>query len=251
MWLVLLGACDFGNLQDQLEGLTNPLVAEGMVIGVAEPADDRIDLSALDYDPGANVTVFLADAANADELDAALVSGAMVSASDGQSSADLEEAESGVYTTVPGAGFDYVAERTATVTAVLDDTTGNVSVELPQTAGLTIMEAHTAGQAIDIDVTGLGYTGSLVVVFDTTSGDVTYSNEPTTAKEVYDLTRGNNELTVVTVPGEAFPGESVYALGFAGLVHSRSADVDGLNTLLSGVIAGQLEFHPVVTLTVP
>lgn len=249
--LLLTMGCDLGAIKDQIDGLTNPLVAEGMVIGIAEPQDDRIDLSSLGYDPGANITVFLADASNAADLNQALVSGATVSASDGATEVDLPERESGVYTTDPMPGIDYAADATMTITAVLDDRMGTGDIVLPEGAGLAIVEGHAAGDPLEIDVSGKGYTGTLITVFDTASGSLTYSNEPTDAKAVYDLTRGTTEVTTVTIPGEAFPGESVYALGFAGLVHTRSADFDGMNTLLSGILAGQLEFHPVVTVPLP
>ncbi|MEN0064632.1 MAG: hypothetical protein AAGA48_20960 [Myxococcota bacterium] len=251
MWLVLAIGCDLTEIVDQIDGITNPLVTEALVLGVAEPADERIDLSSIGYDPGANATVFLANASNVNDLDNALVSGATVTASDGPTSAELPERENGVYVSNPGSGLDYVPGRTMTISAVLDDRSGSGALELPEGAGLGIMEDHMVGEPIEVDVTGKGYTGSLIVVFDTTSGRVTYSNEPTDARGVYDLTRGTTELTMVTIPGKAFPDESVYALGFAGLVHTGSDDFEGLNTLLSGMVAGQLEFYPVVTVPLP
>jgi hypothetical protein len=250
-WLMLAGGCDFGAIKDEFDGLTNTLVGEGMVIGVANPSDPRIDLEALGYEAGASATLFLADASSAADIGNVLISGAAVTASDGATSADLDEGESGIYTSLPGSGLAYTAENTMTFTVVIGEDTGTGAVLLPPAAGLVLEEAHTAGEPIELDVTGKGYTGTLIVVFDTASGEVTYTNEPQDIKAVYDLTRGNTEVTTVTIPGEAFPGESVYAVGFAGLDHSTSDDFDGMNTLLSGLLAGQLEFQPVVTLTLP
>jgi len=247
VWMLMF-ACDLGEIRDQIDGITSPLVAEGLVLGVAQPLDDRIDLSELGYDPGANATVFLADASDPSELDEALVSGATVTASTGDSMAELPERESGVYVTDPLSGLAYTPGRTLTITAELDDRDGTGSLELTEGAGIGAVEDHTAGAALEIDVTGKGYTASLVTVFDTVTGQLTYSNEPTTAQGIYELTRGTQELTIVTVPAEAFPGDSVYALGFAGLVHTGQDDFDGMNTVLSGIVAGRLEFVPVVTL---
>lgn len=250
VWLVFGLGCDFDAIRQQFDGLTNPLVAEALVIGVAEPTDERIDLSVLDdYDPGANATVFLADATSVTQLDEALVSGALVNASDGSGSTDLAEVQDGVYVTEPPTGLDYVAGRTLMVTAQLGDDTGRGSLVLPPGAGLGPIEDHGVGQPIDLDLTGLGYTGGLIVVIDVASGSVTYSNEPTDARGIYELARGSTELTIETVPGEAFPTESVYALGFAGLVRTRSSDFDGFNTALSSILAGQLEFVPVSTVS--
>lgn len=251
VWL-LATACDLSAIKDDIDGLTNTLVGEGMVIGVLPPEDERIDLEALGYDAGASATMFLADAASADDLGNVLISGATVTATDGVTSVTLEEqADSGAYVSLPGSGLAYTAGETVTITAVIGTDEGSGSVVLPPAAGLALAEQHTANEPLDIDVTGKGYTGTLIVVMDTVSGDVTYTNEPQDVQAVYQLTRGTEEVTTVTIPAEAFPNESVYALGFAGLDHSVGSDFEGMNTLLSGIIAGQLEFHPIVTIPLP
>ncbi|MEM6926024.1 MAG: hypothetical protein AAF602_03770 [Myxococcota bacterium] len=252
MWVWALVGCELAEIRNQLEGLTTPLVMEGLMLGIAEPMDERIDLSGLDrYDPGANLTIFLADASNANELDNALVSGAMVTASVGAGDVDVPEQQDGLYAVLPPTDLEYEPMQTLDVEAVLSNRTGTGQLELPEGAGLSAFEAHPVDTPLPIDVSGRGYTGTLIVVIDTTTGDVTYSNEPEGAREIYDLTRGRTEVTSVTVPAEAFPAESVYALGFAGLVHTRSEDFDGFNTLLSGILAGQLQFQPVVTVPLP
>lgn len=250
-WLAT--ACDFSELKEDFAGLTNTLVSESLVLGVVAPEDDRIDLSTLGYEPGAGATVFLADASSVDNLDDVLVSGATVTADDGVNTVVLDEQTDGAYVVPPGAGLAYVAGNTMTVSATIGTSTGTGQIVLPPGANLSVAEQHVANEPLLIDVAGKGYTGSLVLVFDTLSGELTYSNEPQDIRAVYDLTRGTTELTTVTIPAKAFPGESVYALGFAGLVHTRADDFDNMNTLLSGIIAGQLEFHPIVTvpLTLP
>ncbi len=252
LWTFALAGCELDELRDQLDGLTSPLVVEAIALGVAEPTDDRVDLSALErFDPGANLTVFLADASNPTELDDALVSGADVSASTGAGAVGVPERENGLYALLPPSDLELDPRLTLQLDAELENRTGVGRLTLPEPAGLGIVESHPAGTPLPVDVTGLGYTGTLIIVFDTTSGAVTYTNEPTTAREIYDLTRGRNAVTEVTIPAEAFPNESVYALGFAGLVHTTADDFDGVNTVLSGIIAGQLEFQPVVTVPLP
>lgn len=247
-WLLLATGCDLSQLDD----LTNRLVGEGLVVGVQAPTDDRIDLGDIGYEPGATATMFLAEAAIVDDLEKLPVSGATVTASDGPTSVNLgEQAGTGAYVSLPGSGLAYTAGNTMTVTVEVGKNVGTGSIVLPEGADLTIDELHTANEPLDLDLTGKGFTGTLIVVVDTLSGDVTYSNEPKDIRAVYELARGSTEVTSVTIPGDAFAGETVYALGFAGLNHTSSGDFDGMNSLLSSILAGQMEFHPVVTAPLP
>jgi hypothetical protein len=88
-------------------------------------------------------------------------------------------------------------------------------------------------------------------VIDVQSGETTYSNQPEDIKSLYEFTRGNDEITTVEVPGTAFSGQSIYALGVAGMVHTTSEDIENMNSALSSVMGGKMRMFPVVTATMP
>ena len=94
--LLASGQDQIDDLQDTLDGLTNPLVVQGIVLGVAEPESSEIDLSKTDFSKGTVVTVFTADAASVNEIENAPVTGASISIKVGQQGAvDLEEVGGG------------------------------------------------------------------------------------------------------------------------------------------------------------
>lgn len=246
---IALTGCD--TLIDTYEGLTNPLVAQGLVLGIAAPDSDQIDLSQTAYGEGTAITVFLADAESADKLEEAPVEGADVSVrGDAFGDVAVGEAGGGTYVLEPGQ-VTYADGAVWTVVVDVAGEVGRANVELPPPAAFTIPQEHTKGEPIDLDFTGKGFTAALIVVLDVESGNVTYSTEPKDIRDVYDLTRGNTELGAVQVPGTAFPEDKVYALGVAGMVHTQADDLESMNTALSSVLAGKMKFYPVITAQLP
>lgn len=253
--LIPLAACD--QITNTYDGLTASMVGEGVVLGVEAPESDLIDLSGTAYGEGTGVTMFLGSAEAANNIASAPIEGALVSVS-GPSIGEVAATDmsGGVYTVGPDSSLVYQPNATWTLTATVPDSVngddvGIAHVVLPAAADVTIPQQHTANTKIDIDLTGQGFTSSVVVVVDTMSGSVTFSNEPMSITDVYDMTRGNADVGVVTVPASAFPGESVYALGIAGLAHTTSADFDNMNTAVSAVAAGKMRMFPVITAPMP
>ena len=75
---IALGCETFEEVKDAIDDITNPLVVQGLILGVAEPEDDAIDLSDTDWANGALVKVFLADASEVDDMANAPITGATV-----------------------------------------------------------------------------------------------------------------------------------------------------------------------------
>lgn len=245
--LPLLVGCE--DLKDKFEGYTNPTVIEGIVLGVAEPDIDGFDLSKTDYNKGTAALVFLADAASADEIEEAPITDATVSIlSETSGKVGLSHEGEGSYSADSDDGLEYTVGEDLDLTVSLDESTSKVSVTAPAAADVDIDEQHTAGQAITVDLTGLSYSSVLVVVFEASSGDVTFSNNPDTIKEIYEFTHGGSDGLVVEVPGSAFPSQSLYAVGVAGLKNAGEDDFSGANTLLSTYLAGKMKFYPVSTI---
>jgi hypothetical protein len=245
-FLLPLAACE--SLEETYNDITASLVAEGIVLGVEAPRDDRIDLSNTEYSEGTAITMFLADAESADALEEAPVEGAQVSVRGDQlGNVPMAEAGGGLYNILPDGTVVYVDNATWTIAATVGETQGTSAVTLPPPAALTIAEQHAQGQPIVLNFTGMGFTSVLVAVLDVQSGQTTFSNQPEDIKAVYDMTHGTTEVTQFEVPGTAFSGQSLYALGVAGMTHTDGADLDGFNSLLSAVMAGKMRIYPVST----
>ena len=105
---------------------------------------------------------------------------------------------------------------------------------------------HDAGAPLALDLTGQGYQSTLLVVTEVTSGNTTYTSQPESAEELYELTSNPAPVGVVTIPGDAFPGPGTYAVGVAGMLHDTDDDLEGLNTLLSRGMAGKMRIFPIV-----
>ena len=102
-----------------------------------------------------------------------------------------------------------------------------------------------------IDLSSQEYDQVLVVVFDVGSGQVTFSNEPRDVMELYEFSTADDAGAGLTIPASAFPDESIYAVGVAGLVKGDSVNFSSMNTALSSLQAGKLKFYPVSTLALP
>jgi len=237
--LALLPGCEFfQKARDTFEGLTNPLVTLGFLISV-EPADiEDVDLSEAPVQEGTALTVMLADAANVSDLDTVPVEGADVSCN----GADATEIDMGVYAIEPGQ-LTWVDGATWDLDVRIGDGVATAELTLPPASTWLPPASHAPATDLVVDLTGQEYDSVFVIVIDQ-DGNLTYSNEPDTAREVYDFTHGAAELTV-TVPGaEAFPTAGVYMIGVAGMRHTHAADLDEMNTALSTLLAGKMIVHP-------
>lgn len=245
--LLTLSGCEFfEKAGETLDGLTNPLVGLGLVLGVEEP--EEADLEGTGFEAGTTFSLFLADAANVTDLDNAPVNGAVVSLQD----VEADDSQDGLYLISPDVGPTYVDGASWTVDIQLGTDVATASLTLPEAPEFAPDLIHTAETALTLDLSGQGYEGVIIVVMESSTGDLTYTTEPQTAREVYDLTRGNTEVTEVEIPGTAFPSEDeLYLVGIAGLNHANGSDVDGMNTALSSVSAGKMVFEPVSTATTP
>lgn len=248
----LFGGCDlFKKAKETVEGVLNPTVGVGFLVGVEEPQDPEVDLKDNKFQPGTALTLFLADAKSATDIANAPIDDATVIV-DGNVTAPAESQDSGLYTVAPPNGLVYEDDGTWTIEAEREgqDEPSVMTLHLPKAANITIEKEHDANTPISLDFTGLGYHAALIVVTEVATGTVTYSNEPKGAKEAYDFAFGKDTIAVEEIPATAFPNESIYAVGVAGMVHTTTADLDNMNTALSKVLAGKMRFVPVSTIPV-
>lgn len=237
--LALLPGCAFfQKAKDTFEGLTNPLVALGFVISVEPAPSEDVDLTDAPVQQGTALTVMLADAAQVNDLDEVPVEDADVSLE----GAAATEIDVGIYAIEPGP-LTWDDGATWDLHVGIGDDLATAAITLPPASTWAPPTSHAPSTDLVVDLTGQDYDSVFVIVIDQ-DGNLTYSNEPETPREIYDFTHGDAELTV-TVPGsEAFPAAGVYLIGVAGMQHTGASDLDEMNTALSTLLAGKMIIHP-------
>lgn len=240
----------FSKVKDDLQGLTSPVVAEGWVLGVEEPTQPELQplLDAALVEPGTAFSLFLADATDAGAMDESGLDDARVILDAGAVAREAPGQGDGLYALEPGPDSPPYDVGAAWVAAIDlgDDTARSVTFALPPAAALDLGRTHPSGADLVLDLTGQGFHAALVVVLDVGGADPTYSNEPTSPEELYDLLRSDAELTTATVPAAAFPGPGTYAVGVAGMRRGDDGSLEGVNSLLSRGMAGQTRFFPLL-----
>jgi len=234
-----MGACDlFENVKDTVEGLTDPLVVQSVVMGVEAEGVDESTLDELNIDSGVAASVFLADAKSASDLENAPITGAIVN----MNNADVAETGNGSYNLEPGV-LNYTVGATWNMEATVGQEVADASFSLPQAPEVSVPTLHTANQPLTLSLEGQGFDMVVGLVAEIASGEVTWSNEPEDIRDVYDLASGSaNEA--LEIPGTAFPSTGAYVIGIAGLTKSKAAQMDNMNTALSNVVAGKMKLYP-------
>jgi hypothetical protein len=239
--LALQGCGVFNEGRDILEGLTNPLVVQAIVLGADLPDDAQGVTLPSEFSAGSTATAFLADAGNVADLDRAPISGATVR----MQSETLGQAAPGTYTLTPGA-LAYAAGQSWSFSASVGGrNSATATIALADSADFDLPTEHAAGQGFSIDLTGQGFDGAFVVVTDS-SGATTFDNRPTDIRGFYELTRGE-PAGVVAIPATAFPEPGVYLVGVAGIETTAGrANMSRMNTALSSMLSGNLVFEPML-----
>ena len=246
----LLGCNAIEDAKDAVDGATETTILQASILAVQDPQDPTLGplLENSPFAPGTAGTAFLADASSPSEMENSPVEGATVDVEGDP----MPEKEAGFYAITPDAGPQYDVGALWTITIDRGDGEGprTATVELPAPAenvldatGIGGSVNHTAGTELSIDLTGRGYASSIVAVIGP-DGELAYSNQPETLTELYDAMQ-SEEAGEFTIPATAFAEPGLYAVGIAGLNNTKADDLDGLNTVISKVRAGQMNFYPV------
>ena len=221
------------------------VAVEALILGVDEPIEG-VDLGA-----AAGATAFLAEAESLTSFESNLLDDAdrVWVQTTTMAAVDLSPMGSGLYeaTSDDAPALQY-AEGAVYVLSVTD---GGESFEVsgsapppPSLSGVPDVGTHTAGAALSFDLSGQGYDNYLAVVADD-DGNLTYDNRPVSAGDYIDWI-GGSDVSVVTIPGEAFPtARTAYVLGIAGI--RRADDFDGFNPLVSNLALGSLAVEAIGT----
>ena len=248
--LVVLAGCEIvDDIQDAIDGLTNPLVGVGLVALAEAPATDYVDLAELGLDEGLGATLFLADANDVSNLDNAPVTGARVALTGCDTNVLLPEQDMGLYLLTPDAAPEGCGADRDLALAVVDEenvVTASMPVVFPVAFQPDIPTTWTSGTDMVIDLTGAEADAAIAVVIDTSTGAVTYSNEPQTAGEYYQLFSGSGTMNEVVIPGEAFMDQTLQVVVLTLSTRAPNADVEGVNTVLTTVHGGRTTFSSVL-----
>jgi len=250
--LLLLPGCDLlEDARDELTGLTNPLVGQAMVIGIAEPENELVAaaLAETEWSQGVFAQVFLADATSADDLSKAPVGGANVNiVVGGNAAVRLNEDESGSYSASNEDDLVYQVGANVAISVNLEGGPALMGGQLPQATTADIPSQQNKGAKMVIDLSADSFNAVLGVVFDAQTSQVVWSNEPTTAEEVYAFGHSDGFVTSLEIPGPTFSNPGIYAVGIAGLVSGEASEFDNMNTLLSSFMAGKMSLYAVTVM---
>jgi hypothetical protein len=251
VFLVFLGGCSaWDALRDKISGITETVAAEGVFLGVAEPTSDDIDLTGTAFENDASLSVFLADASDVTDLGGAPISGADVSVKNSTiGDLTLTPEDAGVYRATSENGLVYYPTQDYAITVDYDGVNHKLPGTAPYPANVDLPTSIAAGDSLVVDLRAFDYDSVLVSVLSMTTGSVTYSNEPESIEDIYDFTHGSTTVDTFEIPGSAFGADTLYAVGIAGMRNADTSGFDGVNTLLSAFMLGQMKFYPVSTET--
>jgi len=245
--LTLGGCAQLYDIRDTIEGYTHPLVASAMFLGIQEPDSEFIDLIDTEFESGAAVQAFLADATNVEDIENAPIAGGKVKVAIGQGDPLLlDEEEQGSYRITGGEGLYYEVGKETTMKILVDGEEGSITSRLPEAADIELDWVQPIADLV-IDLSHHDFDTVLAVVVDMQDGEVLWTNEPSDISELYALTHAAEPIKRVVIPAAIFNREGVLAVGVAGMMVSDQESVDGMNIALSSYMTGQMVFAPVCT----
>lgn len=250
--LLLSGCGDLQRLLDLKESLddyTNTTVVSASILGVAPSSDERVDLALAMTDLGSGVraSAWLVEAQGAAGLDGAGLGGQPVLLSVDGRGVGMEETTLGQYVADGETGLEYRPETEAVLEVQTDDGAKGLAVGLPPAPTFDLPADHLPDEPLEVDLRGQDYDATLVMVVDVMTGAVTWQQTPSGAMELYEFARADGGVGWVDIPAEAFPGESVYAVGVAGTWNSDVETFEGVNVALTTGFAGMFRFETTCT----
>lgn len=254
--VVLTGCAPIQELREDINGLTETLVLEALVLGVLPPDGDDIALDGTELEVGTSLQAVLVDADGSVALDDMVpLDGAGVTVlGDPMGQVQATPLGAGTYGLAPGEGLEYSAGAFWTLSVTpprSDDEPGAVEILLPPPPNVSIPSQMDPGTSIALDLGGQQFHATWIQVVDTFTGMPTFTSGPVDLETLYEAAHTDAFVGPVDIPGIAFTEPSVYAVAVGGLAHHDDTSIDGLNTAFTGVLAGQVRVFPVSTLPVP
>lgn len=245
--LLLTGCGDIQKLlalKDTFDAYTNSTVASTSILGVAPSEDERVDmaLALTELGSGVRASAWLVQTEGAGGLDDDGLSGQPVRLIVDGRGVGMEEIAAGEYMADGDSGLAYLPQTEAVLQFETDEGNKGLAVGLPQAPAFDIPAEHLPKEALEVDLGGQDYDAALVMVLDVLTGQVTYEQTPTGALELYEFARADAAVGWVDIPADAFPEESVYAVGIAGTWNADPETFEGVNVALTTGFAGRFRF---------
>jgi hypothetical protein len=169
---------------------------------------------------------------------------------DGRGLALLERG-GGEYGATGDDGLAYVALSEATLAVRSEDGPRSLTMEVPPAPDFVLPASHTPKAPLEVDLSGQDFDASLGMVLDLVNGGTTWQDRPEGAVALYNFARADGGVGVVTIPADAFPEESVYAVGVAGTWNAGTDTFENVNKALSSGFAARFRFVTVCTFADP
>lgn len=231
MFLFLLFGCD--EIDALFASVTDPEIAEGLVMGVRAPAE--LDLTDTPFENGGRAAAYLTTV-DGTPIPADL---ALLSPANGRV-ALVDEGE-GVWATPGDLDLAYVVGDTYVLHR---DGAEILRAEAAPAVEMTLPAMHAAGTALRLDAAGQDFDGLLASVLDLETREEVWTNVPGDAEAIQAMLL-EEPVLAFDIPAEAFAGAGAYAVGVAGLRANEAVDVTDVNALASLMATGVLVMSPV------
>ncbi len=243
------------NRLDAVSNLADPVVAQGLFLGLDVPAAYVDDLAGTDeFQYAALCNVFLAYVADPSELANAPVEGAVLtfrSPTNGlltfrESVDDEGQVVPGKYELDSSDGLVYEVGETPTISFTIDGAEARLDVLAPAAPEVELPGSFQRENPLHVDLSDYGYQNAVAAAYDIDRGKMTWDNLPTAVDEVYTFTHTEAPIEILEIPAEAFLRKSTYVVGIAGMEVADPLSFEGVNTSVSAFLAGQLSVGLVV-----
>ena len=232
--LMSLSGCKlFGALEEAVELLDEPVTMQGLLVGLEVPEGIETEGTLLEI--GAQTQAWVQRTTTSG---VGVVDGAKVSlVSDRRGSVKLVQ-DGSTWAADGRDGLAYLVGDEVRLVVDYGGERGSISMELPAGPVLNLPESHTPGIGIPVSILPQAgepdFDNGGVIVYEMLSGEVVWESDYEVEEPV------DPENLEVTIPGETFQADAIYAVGVVGLMASGEEDLLGLNPLGSGMLVGQM-----------
>ncbi|MFN7143299.1 MAG: hypothetical protein ACK4YP_05950 [Myxococcota bacterium] len=244
--LALLAAC--GRL-DAVEDLADPVVAQGIYLGLDVPESFQDDLAEAEgFEYAALCNVFLAYLSDPSELANAPVEGATIKLrSPANGTLTFREAEDTDGNVVPGKytldstdGLVYEAGDAPVISFEQDGEEARLQVSAPEAPEVETPGVVEREETVVVDLSAYDYQNAVAASYDLDRSTLRWTNLPESVDDTYAFTHDEGPIDSILMPGEAFLRKGPHVVGVAGMEIADPNSFSGVNTTLSAFLAGRL-----------
>lgn len=237
--LALLAGC--GRL-DAVEDLADPVVAQGIYLGLDVPESFQDDLAEAEgFQYAALCNVFLAYLSDPSELANAPVEGATITLrSPANGTLTFREVGGGKYTLDSTDGLVYEVGDEPVIGFEQDGEEARLKVSAPEAPEVDVPGVVEREETVVVDLSGYDYQNAVAASYDLDRSALRWTNLPESVDDTYAFTHDEGPIDSLLMPGEAFLRKGPHVVGVAGMEIADPTSFAGVNTTLSAFLAGRL-----------